>query len=265
MKNFLTALWCWSLAVAGLSQQNAQDWYNKASRSDQPSLQLAYYSNAIKMQPTYAEAYRARAAVKEELGEYSDAIHDYSQAVRIDPQHADTYYHRGACRFVLQQYDAAIGDFDAALQLKPNHIYALAGKGCALLLQDKLQEALGWLDQALQQDANLPSANHCKIETLRRLNRHRNIAPVESQPIIVSKVLKSAKLPAAESAPTGDRYVLKEATSLREGSDHTTRVLLRFEAGDRVELLEKTDRWWWKVQYKGKIGYVKAALLTTAP
>lgn len=57
-------------------------------------------------------------------------------------------------------------------------------------------------------------------------------------------------------------YRLTEKTSLRQGPSHTTDVLLRFNKGDRVEVLEKTGEWWWKVRFKDQTGYVKAQLLT---
>jgi hypothetical protein len=37
--------------------------------------------------------------------------------------------------------------------------------------------------------------------------------------------------------------------------------MLRFQEGDEVKILEETDFWWWKAEFKGKIGYVKKAML----
>ncbi len=56
-------------------------------------------------------------------------------------------------------------------------------------------------------------------------------------------------------------YRLLEATSLRSGPSHTTGVILRFQEGDEVKVLERTDEWWWKVRYGEQTGYVKAHLL----
>ena len=70
--------------------------------------------------------------------------------------------------------------------------------------------------------------------------------------------------PAEEPQPAASQfgtYLLTGRTSLREGPTHTTGVILRFQAGDRVEVLEKTDQWWWRVRFGDKTGYVKAELL----
>ncbi len=246
-------------------QNSAEDWYEKGMNTSFPTLQLTYFSNAIKLQPDLADAYSARAAVKCDLGEYTDAIYDYDQAIRLDPQNADTYYQRATCKFILDWYDDAITDFDHAIRLSPTHAYAISAKGCALLMQGKPQEAMEWLDRALRLDAELQSAVNCKIEALKQLNKNQNINPIESKAIMVSEILKSSAQPKSQASKnasdtTGTHRLTKE-TSLREGPDHTTRVLLRFAPGDQVEVLEKTDHWWWKVQHKGKIGYAKAALL----
>lgn len=61
--------------------------------------------------------------------------------------------------------------------------------------------------------------------------------------------------------PTFGFYRLLDKTSLRQGPTHTTDVLLRFDIGDQVDILEKTNKYWWKARYRNRIGYVKAHLL----
>ncbi len=65
--------------------------------------------------------------------------------------------------------------------------------------------------------------------------------------------------------PPGGEYVLTAKTSLREGPTHRTRVMIRFRPGDRVKVLERTERNWWKVSFRGMTGYVKSFLLEYAP
>ena len=68
--------------------------------------------------------------------------------------------------------------------------------------------------------------------------------------------------PSSESVKTnGEFYMLTAKTSLRLGPSASERVLLRFSEGDRVDLISKTNVFWWRVQFKGKVGFVKAALL----
>lgn len=60
---------------------------------------------------------------------------------------------------------------------------------------------------------------------------------------------------------TGLYYYLIDKTSLRSEATSQSTVLKRFRAGDEVELIEKTDKYWWKVIFNGQVGYVKAAKL----
>ncbi len=68
----------------------------------------------------------------------------------------------------------------------------------------------------------------------------------------------TSKAPAPEKS---DVYRVTKETSLRTGPHHTHDVRLRLPVGGEVKLLEKTDIWWWKVEYEGKQGWAKKALL----
>lgn len=75
------------------------------------------------------------------------------------------------------------------------------------------------------------------------------------------KVIEKPIATTTPSTRTTDTYIVTEATSLREGASHETRVLLRFPVGAKVQVVDKTAALWWRVRYLGRVGYVKAALL----
>ena len=50
-------------------------------------------------------------------------------------------------------------------------------------------------------------------------------------------------------------------TSLRKGPHHTERVQRRMRTGERVEVLERTSRFWWKIRFEEFVGYIKIAKL----
>jgi type IX secretion system PorP/SprF family membrane protein len=56
-------------------------------------------------------------------------------------------------------------------------------------------------------------------------------------------------------------YKVTEETSLRIKASFSSKILKRLSVGKKVLLLEKTSRYWWMVDYDGKVGYVKALLL----
>lgn len=56
-------------------------------------------------------------------------------------------------------------------------------------------------------------------------------------------------------------HTLTAATSLRQEADGKAKVLLRFEPGDQVEVIDDSGEWWWQANFKGKTGWVKRRLL----
>lgn len=72
---------------------------------------------------------------------------------------------------------------------------------------------------------------------------------------------KDLALTMAEKNIAGEQYLITTATSLRRDADSRSKVILRLQPGDRVEMLETTDQWWWKIRFKGKTGYAKALLM----
>ncbi|MFM9161191.1 MAG: tetratricopeptide repeat protein, partial [Dolichospermum sp.] len=71
---------------------------------------IAEYTQAIKIDPNYAEAYYNRGKSREKLGDYEGAIVDYTQVIKIDPNYIDAYFMRGDIRSKLGDNEGAIAD-----------------------------------------------------------------------------------------------------------------------------------------------------------
>lgn len=56
-------------------------------------------------------------------------------------------------------------------------------------------------------------------------------------------------------------YLVTKRTSLRTEPDSRAHVILRLPVDGQLKVLESSGKWWWKVRYKGKTGWAKAALL----
>jgi len=115
---------------------------------------IADYTEAIRLNPSYAEAYNNRGVVyylKRDLdnaiadyseainhnysniekayhnrglaydvkGDYDNAIADYTEAIRLDQNYADAYYNRGLVYFIKKDYDRAIADWEEVLRINP--------------------------------------------------------------------------------------------------------------------------------------------------
>ena len=80
---------------------------------------IAEFGNAIKLDPTNAEAYERRGDAKEAKGDNDGAIADYTRCIELEPINADAYNARGDARLATGDKDGAIGDYDSAIELEP--------------------------------------------------------------------------------------------------------------------------------------------------
>lgn len=97
---------------------------------------LEYLSNAIKLQPNFADAYNLRGNAYQNLGQYQRAIEDYNEALRLKSDYT-FYFNRGRACLNLGQHERAIKDLNEAIRLQPNfalgyinraYIYTILGQ-----------------------------------------------------------------------------------------------------------------------------------------
>jgi len=66
-------------------------------------------------------------------GEYERAIADFSEAIRLDPKNANAYRVRGFTYFFKCDYDSAIADYTEAIRLDPTNAAAYYWRARAYL------------------------------------------------------------------------------------------------------------------------------------
>jgi tetratricopeptide (TPR) repeat protein len=96
---------------------------------------LVDFSNAIQLNPNYAEAYYTRGIVYSHMGIYQKAIEDLNKAIALKQKYAEAYNNRGAAYINLGQYQQAIEDLNKAIALKQEYADAYNNRGAAYLLQ----------------------------------------------------------------------------------------------------------------------------------
>jgi tetratricopeptide (TPR) repeat protein len=99
----------------------------------------ASFGRAVRLVPTFAEAYYQRGAVRgRELGEYEPAVADLTQAITLDPEWPDPYLQRGLLYRFNDLPAEARADLSRYLELAPEgawrdeaarQIAALEGEG----------------------------------------------------------------------------------------------------------------------------------------
>jgi tetratricopeptide (TPR) repeat protein len=138
-----------------LNPQYADAYYNRANshyeRKDYARA-IADYSEAIRFNPQYATAYNNRANIYHTQKEYERAIADYSEAIRLNPQHALAYYNRANSYYARKEYERATADYTEAIRLNPQYTDAYVGRGNSSYACQRYDQAITDYDRALRTD-----------------------------------------------------------------------------------------------------------------
>ncbi len=104
---------------------------------------IADFSEAIRLNPDFAEAFTNRGNIYYGQGQFDRAIEDYDKAIDLKPDLAEAFGNRGNVYRKKGQFDRAIEDYDKAIRLKPGDGQMFANRGLAY-------EKKGAPDQALR-------------------------------------------------------------------------------------------------------------------
>ncbi|HLH25973.1 MAG TPA: tetratricopeptide repeat protein [Chloroflexota bacterium] len=91
--------------------------------------------------------------------DYSGAADDFTEALRLNPDYTDAYLARGEARRALEDYDGALADFTQALTIRPDLTTAYVYRGIVLAQLMDLHGAIDDFTQALQLAPSLAEAN----------------------------------------------------------------------------------------------------------
>ncbi|MBC7812927.1 MAG: tetratricopeptide repeat protein [Burkholderiales bacterium] len=111
---------------------------------------FAAYTDALRLNPQFAEGYCYRGTARHERREFTAAIADFTQAMRLNPNFAEAYYHRGAALRDDGKLDEAIIDFTAALHISPYYAEAYLSRGNAYVDKGDYDAAIANYYQALR-------------------------------------------------------------------------------------------------------------------
>lgn len=103
-----------------LSQANSTDFHRKGEdflvKKDYKAA-IEAYTQAIKLNPNFAEAHQGRCLAKLAIDDYVAALVDCNNAIRVRPNYADAYRIRGTVRLYLKDIKATINDWQTAANL----------------------------------------------------------------------------------------------------------------------------------------------------
>ena len=109
---------------------------------------IASFTQAISLNPNYAEAYNNRGNARSVMKDINGAIDDFDQAILLDSRYAIAYNNRGNARAANGDPQAAIADYNEAIRLNPNFAPAYNNRGNARAANNDKQGAIADLQRA---------------------------------------------------------------------------------------------------------------------
>jgi tetratricopeptide (TPR) repeat protein len=119
---------------------------------------IADYTEAIRLNPNFVEAYNNRGLARDELKDFQGAINDYTQAIKINPNYAKAYSNRGLVRKELKDFQGAINDYNQAIKIDPNYAPAYFNRGVVRYELKDLKGAVADYTQAIKINPDLAQA-----------------------------------------------------------------------------------------------------------
>jgi tetratricopeptide (TPR) repeat protein len=116
---------------------------------------IAHCSEAIRLDPTLAEAYVNRAAAHVNKGEPDPAVADCDEALRLNPGLALAYLNRGGAYLGKGETDRALVDLNEALRIDPGLALAYSNRATAHLNKGEFDRALADCNEALRLNPGL--------------------------------------------------------------------------------------------------------------
>lgn len=99
------------------------------------------YNKAIELYPSYALTYNNRGCSYSELGNHEQAIQDYTKAMELGAKNAIEYGNRGESYYKIDKHDLAIADCSKSIELDPNHSEAYKYRALAYRALEKFDLA----------------------------------------------------------------------------------------------------------------------------
>ena len=113
---------------------------------------IASFSEAIRLDPKYSEAFWHRGAVYAKKGDNNRAIGDYDEAIRLNPMAGYAFVSRGTAYAGKGDYDHAIADYSEAIRVNAKNASALNNRGIAYDGKGDYDHAIADYSEAIRVD-----------------------------------------------------------------------------------------------------------------
>ena len=121
---------------------------------------IATYKEAIRVQPSYADAHNSLGLALYAQGKRDEAIAAYKEAIRLEPDLADGYNNLGNALSDEGKRDEAIAAYREAIRLKRDFAFPHYNLGNALHRQGKRDEAIAAYKEAIRVQPSYADAHN---------------------------------------------------------------------------------------------------------
>jgi tetratricopeptide (TPR) repeat protein len=119
---------------------------------------LAYFSEAIKLDPQNSLLLSHRGYLHGEKKDFDRAIADLSEAIRLDPRDDVAFYNRGVVYLSTNNFDGAIADLTDAIMRNSLLASAYNNRGSAYSSKNDLDKAIANYTEAIRLNPNFAMA-----------------------------------------------------------------------------------------------------------
>ena len=119
---------------------------------------LADFSEAIRINPKYAQAWRDRGLVLLRKNEVERSIADLSEAIRLDSRYVDAWNDRGQAYAAGGDSERALADFNAAIRINPRFKFAYSNRARLYGVKGDYGKAIEDFSEAIRIDPEFAMA-----------------------------------------------------------------------------------------------------------
>jgi DNA-binding SARP family transcriptional activator len=130
------------LVAAQAHDMEAMKYYNLGLTSTLTSKKIAYFTEALRLNPSLVEAYEKRGLLYYFQEKYDAVIHDFQRYIELAPGKAEDFRMLGMGFLKSRIYNQAIDNFTRAIRLKPNCADAYADRAEAYRLIGRYNDAI---------------------------------------------------------------------------------------------------------------------------
>lgn len=136
-----------ALSVDLYSQKTADDYFKKGLIDQDLKVVISDFTNAIRLNPKFKEAYYYRAYAYKNNNEFEKALSDVKEAIRIDSLNAECYNLMGMIYSSLNKHSEALESLNKAIIINPRFAMAYYNRGIILnMLESNIKPTRGCSD-----------------------------------------------------------------------------------------------------------------------